>query len=220
MINMIGLEKRYPGKGSREDVQALRGISLSVGKGEFVALHGPSGCGKSTLLMTAGGLLRPDAGTVEIRGQNLYALSQSKRAQFRAANLGFVFQQFHLVPYLDVLENVMVSEVATGTTPNARVRAHGVLEKFGLAGRAGHHPSELSVGEQQRLALARTVFANASILFADEPTGNLDADNAAIVLNYMKRFAAGGGAVIMVTHDDRALEYATRKIELCAGSIR
>ncbi len=215
-----GLEKRYPGKGTREDVHALKGVSLVVGAGEFVALHGPSGCGKSTLLLASGGLLRPDAGSVAIKGQDLYSLNNSRRARFRARNLGFVFQQFHLVPYLDVLGNVMVSEVATGRTPDAAQRATAVLEQFGIAARAGHHPSELSVGELQRVALARAVFANASILFADEPTGNLDRDNAATVLNYMKEFSEAGGVVVMVTHDDRALEYATRKIALCEGMIK
>jgi ABC-type lipoprotein export system ATPase subunit len=224
MINPVlkinGLKKRYPGRGSRENVQALNGIDLSISAGEFVALHGPSGCGKSTLLLTAGGLLRPDEGSVTINGQSLYALNNSKRAQFRARNLGFVFQQFHLIPYLNVLDNVMVTEVATGQSPDARQRAEAILDQFGMAARSGHHPSELSVGEQQRLALARAVFANASILFADEPTGNLDRENAETVLNYMKKFADDGGTVVMVTHDDRALEFATRKIALIDGMIR
>lgn len=218
-LKIIGLEKRYPGKGNREHVHALRGVSLSVSKGEFAALYGPSGCGKSTLLLTAGGLLRPDAGTVHINGQDLYALNNSQRARFRAGNLGFVFQQFHLIPYLDVLNNVMVTEVASGHTANAASRAQTILEQFGVGHRAGHVPSELSVGEQQRAALARAVFAGASILFADEPTGNLDADNAARVLNCLKTFAEDGGIVLMVTHDDRALEFATRKIALCNGKI-
>ncbi len=220
MIKITGLEKRYPGKGNREVVHALCGVSLSVEQGEFVALHGPSGCGKSTMLLSAGGLLRPDAGTVEINGQDLYALNNSERARFRAGNLGFVFQQFHLVPYLDVLGNVMVTEVASGSTPDAATRAMAILEQFGVARRAGHHPSELSVGEQQRVALARAVFAGASILFADEPTGNLDRDNAAVVLDYMKKFADDGGIVLMVTHDDRALEFSTRQIALSEGMIK
>lgn len=218
-LEINGVEKRYPGKGNRENVYALCGVSLSVEKGEFVALHGPSGCGKSTLLLTAGGLLRPDAGTVSVKGQDLYALNNSQRARFRAGNLGFVFQQFHLVPYLDVLGNVMVSEVAAGHSGDAESRAKTILEKFGVAPRAGHVPSELSVGELQRVALARAVFAGASILFADEPTGNLDADNAAVVLSYLKQFADDGGVVVMVTHDDRALEYASRKVSLTDGKI-
>ncbi|TWT84082.1 ABC transporter ATP-binding protein YtrE [Planctomycetes bacterium CA13] len=220
VLEMNGVKKRYPGKGSRGEVHALRGVSLSVGKGEFVALHGPSGCGKSTLLLAAGGLLRPDVGTIAINGQDLYSLNNSNRARFRAANLGFVFQQFHLIPYLDVLGNLMVTEVATGQSANAKKRAEAILEQFGMAARAGHHPSELSVGEQQRLALARAVFANASILFADEPTGNLDRDNATIVLDYMKEFAGNGGVVVMVTHDDRALEHASQKVSLVDGRIK
>ena len=219
VLKISGLKKTYPGKGSRPDVHALQGLDLTVNKGEFIALHGPSGCGKSTLLLTAGGLQRPTTGSVEINGQDLYSLNNSKRAQFRAQNLGFVFQQFHLIPYLNVLDNVMVSEVATGQTDNAQVRAHQILEKFGMAHRTTHHPSELSVGEQQRVALARAVFAGASILFADEPTGNLDRENAATVLSYMKEFAENGGAVIMVTHDDRALEYASRNVALDGGVI-
>ncbi len=163
ILEIENLEKSYQAKGGRQEVRALRGVSLSVSKGEFVALHGPSGCGKSTLLLAAGGLLKPDAGSVKINGQDLYALNNSRRAQFRAGHLGFVFQQFHLVPYLDVLGNVMVTEIATGTTADAAERAMSVLEKFGISDRAKHFPSELSVGEQQRLALARAVFANASL---------------------------------------------------------
>ena len=218
-LEIQGVSKRFPGKGSRKEVCALRDVSLSVSPGEFVALHGPSGCGKSTLLMTAGGLLRPDSGNVRIKGQDLYALGNSQRARFRAGHLGFVFQQFHLVPYLDVLGNVMVTGVATGRNGEAASRAKAILEQFGVAGRAGHHPSELSVGEQQRVALARAVFAGASILFADEPTGNLDRDNAAVVLDFMKKFADDGGVVLLVTHDDRALDNASRKILINDGQI-
>ena len=218
-LEIDGISKRFPGKGDREEVCALCDVSLTVAKGEFVALHGPSGCGKSTLLMTAGGLLRPDTGIVRIKGQDLYAVDNSQRARLRAGNLGFVFQQFHLIPYLDVLGNVMVTELATGHTGDAASRAKAILEQFGVADRAGHHPSELSVGEQQRVALARAVFNGASILFADEPTGNLDHDNAAVVLGFMKKFADDGGTVVLVTHDDRALEFASRKILITDGQI-
>ncbi|MFC1764654.1 ABC transporter ATP-binding protein, partial [Planctomycetota bacterium] len=153
------------------------------------------------------------------KSQDLYALNNSQRAQLRAGNLGFVFQQFHLLPYLDVLGNVMVTGVATGRNGDTTSRAQALLEQFGLSGRAGHHPAELSVGEQQRVALARAVFAGASILLADEPTGNLDRDNAAVVLGFMKTFADDGGVVLLVTHDDRALDYASRKIAVVEGRI-
>jgi putative ABC transport system ATP-binding protein len=219
VLEIKALKKTYPGKGARQEVLALKGIDLEVKKGEFVALHGPSGCGKSTLLLTAGGLLKPDNGSVKINNQQLYELNNSDRAHFRAKNLGFVFQQFHLIPYLDVLGNVIVSEMATGRTTDAESRAIEILAKFDMVDRKHHHPSELSVGEQQRVALARAVFAGANILFADEPTGNLDHKNADLVLNYIKEFAENGGAAVMVTHDDRALEYASRRISLSEGLI-
>jgi ABC-type lipoprotein export system ATPase subunit len=214
MLEAIELTKVY----RREDreVRALDGVSVSVAAGEFVAVRGPSGCGKSTLLLACGGLLRPDEGRVEIGGQDPYAMSGDERARLRATKIGFVFQQFHLVPYLTVLQNVLAPSLAAPANGAAR-RAMELIERFALSGRAEHLPEELSTGERQRTALARALLNRPGLLLADEPTGNLDADNAAAVMGYLEGFAAEGGAVLLVTHDDRAARHAQRVVHLGAG---
>lgn len=200
-------------------VQALDEVSLTLENGEFVALHGPSGCGKSTLLLMAGGLLSPDSGTLTIAGGHPYALGAEARAAFRALHVGFVFQQFHLIPYLDVLDNVLVGELA-GTGGDHRERARELLDAFQLGHRLHHVPSKLSIGEQQRVALARAFLRSPALILADEPTGNLDTENAAIILEHLGRFAASGnGAVLMVTHDDRARAAASRSVEMRDGQL-
>jgi len=196
-LNVQDARKIYEGAGGQ--VAALDGVSLAVASGTFQVVRGPSGSGKTTLLLIAGGLLHPDTGSVEVDGQDLYALSPEKRARFRATNIGFVFQQFHLIPYLSVLENVLAASLAA---PHAGAvdRAHELIGHFGMTHRIAHPPSELSTGERQRVALARALMNRPAVLLADEPTGNLDEENAAIVLQYLKDFAADGGAVLMVTH--------------------
>ena len=200
------------------DVSAVQEVTFEVRPGEFVALHGPSGCGKSTLLLLCGGLLSPGNGTVEIDGQDPYRLSPDRRASFRAAHLGFVFQQFHLIPYLTVIENVLVGEL-TGAGP-IRERAGQLLERFQLAHRLNHKPEALSVGEQQRVALARALAHSPKILFADEPTGNLDSGNAAIIFEHLAGFVAEGGAVLLVTHDDAARAKAQRSLRMSQGRLQ
>ena len=199
-------------------VKAVDGVSLELSAGDFVALHGPSGCGKSTLLLMAGALLSPDDGELLIGGENPYDLGAEARAGFRARHIGFVFQQFHLIPFLDVLDNVRVCELAAGDQ-SIDDRARDLLEKFGLSDRLHHVPSKLSVGEQQRVALARALVQEPKLLLADEPTGNLDSDNAEILLGHLSEFAEKGGAVLMVTHDDRAKAAAKRSVEVKDGKI-
>jgi ABC-type lipoprotein export system ATPase subunit len=218
VLRLTDLAKSYQSKGASDAVQALDGITLDINAGEFVALLGPSGCGKSTLLLTAGGLLKPDAGSVTLKSQDMYALNNSQRARFRAKNLGFVFQQFHLIPYLTVLDNVEIADITDSSSSHTQSAADA-LSNFGLGDRLQHLPSELSVGEQQRVALARAVYSGASVLFADEPTGNLDGQNADSVLHYMRTFADNGGAVIMVTHDDRAVASASRQLNMEKGKL-
>lgn len=225
MIELQSIGKRY--RTSDGEVRALDGVSLTIQPGEFVALHGPSGCGKSTLLLLAGGLLSPDEGTVTIGGENPYALGPEARAHFRAEHIGFVFQQFHLIPFLDVLDNVLVGELAgpasedeAGDSASLRERAKELLETFQLGHRLHHVPSKLSIGEQQRVALARACLRSPRLILADEPTGNLDADNATIILEHLGNFAASGdGAVLMVTHDDRARAAANRSLEMRDGKL-
>ncbi len=202
--------------GNGQRVQALDGVSLSVEAGDFVAVRGPSGSGKTTLLLIAGGLLAPDQGVVSIGGRDLGAMSAEGRARFRADNVGFVFQQFHLIPYLSVLHNVMTPAVA-GNIADAPERAEKLIAQFGLRSRAHHPTARLSTGERQRTALARALLNRPKLLLADEPTGNLDADNAGGVMAGLSDFAKNGGAVLLVTHDDNAAARADRVVLLKDG---
>jgi putative ABC transport system ATP-binding protein len=216
MLTIDSISKQYS---KREgNVAAVRGVSLELKKGDFVAVRGPSGCGKSTLLLAAGGLLQPDNGRVMVQNQNLYTLSSDQRAIFRAEHIGFVFQQFHLIPYFTVFENILSPEAAL-ITPNANKRARDLMEKFQLTSRQHHYPSELSTGEQQRTALARALLNNPEIILADEPTGNLDEANAEVVFGFFKEFSRSGGAVLLVTHDARAAAHVQRTITMKDGVI-
>ena len=216
-LRATNVHKTFAGpKGT--SVAAVNDMSLEIASGEFVALGGPSGCGKSTILLIAGGLLRPDQGEVEIMGTRPYEIDAARRASIRAKHIGFVFQQFHLVPYLDALDNVLTPTLARAL-PGAEDKAKALLEKFGLTDRRHHVPSSLSVGEQQRVALARALLLEPQLLLADEPTGNLDPENADSILDHLATFAEEGGAVLMVTHDDRAAGQASRSIRMEKGSF-
>jgi ABC-type lipoprotein export system ATPase subunit len=216
MLELRDVRKTYPGP--EGPVAAVDGISLTVSAGEFVVVRGPSGGGKTTLLLMAGGLLAPDAGYVLVDGQELYGLSPDARGLARARSIGFVFQQFHLVPYLTVLENVLSATIAL-KTPDAYARALVLIERVGLMHRLKHRPGALSTGERQRVAIARALMNGPSLILADEPTGNLDEANATEVLGYLSAFARGGGAVLLVTHDPRAAAYAGRTVCLAHGRI-
>ncbi|MDP6381376.1 MAG: ABC transporter ATP-binding protein [Phycisphaerae bacterium] len=200
------------------EVRALDGVSLAVAAGEFVVVEGPSGSGKTTLLLAAGGLLAPDAGQVLLDGQDPYVLATDGRAKFRASEIGFVFQEFRLVPYLSVTDNVLVPSLAM-SGQDSEQRAEELIAHFGLADRSRHLPAELSTGERQRVALARALLNRPKLLLADEPTGNLDAGNADVVLEYLAEFARTGGAVLMVTHDTQAGRHAHRSMHMERGKI-
>ena len=219
-LQLVGVRKTFAGPDG--DVPALADVSLEVGKGEFVAVVGRSGSGKTTLLLSAGALMEPDRGRVVLAGVEPYAVSSGKRARLRAEKVGFVFQQFHLVPYLTVLENVLAPSLGSSDAGRRRAasdRARELIERFGLAERARHVPAELSVGECQRAALARALLNKPDVLLADEPTGNLDPDNAATVLSALGEFARAGGAVLLVTHDREAAGFADRTLRLEAGRL-
>ncbi len=216
MLEASGLTKQFSGPDGR--VSALSGVSLRAEPGQFLAVRGPSGCGKTTLMMILGALLRPSAGEVRIGGENPYQLSAEARSRFRAERIGFVFQEFYLVPYLSVLENIMAPSLAR-PHPRAEARARELIGRFQLDDRAAHVPAALSTGERQRVALARALFHQPKLLLADEPTGNLDADNAARVLDHLAAFAKGGGTVLMVTHHPDAAEYAQRVLEMESGRM-
>ncbi len=215
LLQLEQVSKTYRRQGDGE-VRALEGVSLSLKAGQFMAVKGPSGCGKTTLLLLAGGLLEPTSGRVVIDQQNPYALPADQRARYRAAAVGFVFQQFHLVPYLSVLDNVLTPAIAAGNA-EALPRAKELIAHFGLEPRLHHVPGELSTGERQRTALARALLNRPKLLLADEPTGNLDRDNADAVLHYLAEFAKNGGAVLLVSHDDHAVQHAMDVIQLRAG---
>ena len=216
ILTAENLQKRYRESGG--EVAALDGVDLKVGAGEFVAVCGASGCGKSTLLLVLGALLRPDAGTVFIDAGDPYALGAGARAGFRAEHIGFVFQDFNLVPYLDVFDNVMAPTLA-GSIADADERADSLLASLGLSERRSHVPSKLSAGEQQRTALARALLAKPKLVLADEPTGNLDRENAEGVLGHLAEYAADGAAVVMVTHDEGAMAAASRRVLMDKGRI-
>jgi putative ABC transport system ATP-binding protein len=200
------------------EVRALDGIELQVAGGQFVVVRGPSGCGKTSLLHAIGGMRRPAAGRVFVDGAELYALSARRRADLRAAKIGFVFQMFHLVAYLTVLENVRLAALLRDARA-VETRARELLEQLGLTSRLGHKPSELSAGEQQRTALARALLNRPEVILADEPTGNLDAENAQRVLEHLRAFSRDGGTVLMVTHSAFVEPQADRVLRMEAGRL-
>jgi len=199
-------------------VQAVADVSLAVEAGDFVAVQGPSGCGKTTLLLVAGCLLQPSSGSVRLDGVDPYVLSPNQRGALRSRRIGFVFQQFHLIPYLSVRDNILAPSVAR-PDPEAGGRASELIQHFKLDHRVNHLPAQLSTGERQRTALARALLNAPGVIMADEPTGNLDDANAEIIFGYLKEFVTDGGAVLLVTHDPRAAGVADRTLRMDAGRL-
>ena len=200
------------------EVTSLDRFTAEVAKGEFVAVRGPSGSGKTTLLLTLGGMQRPSEGSVQLDRHDLYALSPAERARLRSSEIGFVFQMFHLVPYLDLLGNVLLACPGKPSVA-VRQRAGGLLDELGLAKRANHRPGELSAGERQRLAVARALLNRPKLILADEPTGNLDSENAAEVIRHLVEFHRSGGTVVLVTHGAAAETHADRILRLEQGRL-
>ncbi len=205
-------------EGDQGKVTALSEVSFSLKPGELLAVRGPSGCGKTTLLLIAGGLLGPSSGQMILDGQDPYELSPEKRSGLRAKTIGFVFQQFHLIPYLTVRQNIQVASLAVPANEAAE-RTQELISHFGLDDRAGHVPAQLSTGERQRTALARALLNRPKVILADEPTGNLDEDNAQTVLGYLGKYVTDGGCVLLVTHDVRAAGHATRTLQMSGGRL-
>ena len=216
MIRCDEVTKIFRKNGS--EVTSLDRFTAEVADGEFVAVRGPSGSGKTTLLLTLGGMQRPSDGSVQLAGRDLYALSPAERARLRSSEIGFVFQMFHLVPYLDLLGNVLL---ACPGKPSAEVRqrAGELMDELGLADRASHRPGELSAGERQRLAVARALLNRPKLILADEPTGNLDPENAAEVIRHLAEFHRGGGTVVLVTHGEAVNAHADRTLSLEQGRL-
>lgn len=220
VLALSGIEKGYK-RGMPGEVVVLRGVSLSIARGEVVALVAPSGAGKSTLLHIAGLLDAPDAGTVRLNGQDMADLSDARRTEARRRTLGFVYQFHHLLPEFTAAENIILPQLANGVAKAAaRARAEALLARVGLADRTAHRPAELSGGEQQRVAFCRALANGPALLLADEPTGNLDTKSADEIAALLKQVAkTWGRSVLMVTHDPRIAAYADRIVFLKDGKI-
>ncbi|HLO24699.1 MAG TPA: ABC transporter ATP-binding protein [Geobacteraceae bacterium] len=218
LIVIENLKKYYTSGG--ETVEALRGVSFRVDPGEFIAIMGQSGSGKSTLLSILGGMNHPTEGSVEMQGIDLYDLPGERLADFRASHLGFVFQSFHLIPYLTALENVMLPLAISRVKGSEKRKAAGeALDRVGLAGKGERLPSQLSGGEQERVAIARALVGNPRIVLADEPTGNLDSRTSSEVMDLFRELNRGGQTVVMVTHNPENCAYADRTIVLRDGRV-
>ena len=218
MIRLHDASKRYRYKGS--EVVALQPTTLEFHPGELVAVIGPSGSGKTTLLSMLGGMLAPSEGKVWVDGQSMYDATAAQRARIRQQKLGFVFQTFNLIPYLTALENVQVPLMLNGTcNAEQQKRLMVLLTRVGLEFRVHHKPSELSIGQQQRVALARTLANDPAVILADEPTGNLDPETREEVLKFLEELRQEGRTVVVVTHDPAAASRATRVIKLRDGAV-
>jgi putative ABC transport system ATP-binding protein len=221
ILETVDLEMVY--RVGKVDVQALRGVNIAVSSGEYVAIMGPSGCGKSTLLHITGGLLTPTSGRVTVDGDDLTSMSDAERTEIRRRKIGFVFQRFNLFPTLTaegnlkLAERIYQKERNGGRDPERRRRVLGLLK---LENKLHHKPLELSGGEQQRVALARAVVNRPAILLADEPTGNLDSESSAIVLDMLRNLNVEfGQTIVMITHNPEAASRADRVIEMRDGQI-
>ncbi len=218
MIRLENVKRTYTRHG--QTVTALQCENLCISVGEYVAVIGPSGSGKSTLLSLLGGMLSPSSGRVWLDETSIYEQSVVARSTIRRERMGFVFQTFNLIPYLTALENVQVPLGLNGVSlPDQTARATAMLQRFGLADRLNHKPSEMSVGQQQRVALARTLVNDPQIILADEPTGNLDPTSREVVLKAFDMCHEEGRTIITVTHDATAAARAKRRLVINEGQI-
>lgn len=215
VISLEHVTREYAGQAGA--VRALEDATFSIVAGEWVAITGPSGSGKTTLVNLLGCLDRPTSGELRIDGVDTSGLAGSGLDRFRADKIGFIFQQFHLIPYLSAIENIMLAQYFHSMTDRGEARM--ALERVGLGPRAGHLPSELSGGEQQRVCIARALINHPPILLADEPTGNLDAANQRIVADLLRGLHAEGRTIVMVTHDPEMAGLAGRRIALNHGKV-
>jgi putative ABC transport system ATP-binding protein len=199
------------------NVRALDGVSFTVEAGEWIAIMGPSGSGKTTLINILGGLDTPTSGKALVDGADVARLDEAGLTRFRAEKIGFIFQQFHLVPYLTAVENVMLAQYFHSTTDEKEARE--ALARVGLTDRTEHLPSQLSGGEQQRVAVARALINQPKLILADEPTGNLDEANEEIVLNLLRELHSEGHTILMVTHAPAIAQLADRRIDLAHGRL-
>jgi putative ABC transport system ATP-binding protein len=215
IVQASRLRKVYHGA---SEVEALRGIDMDVGRGEMVAIVGPSGSGKTTLLNCLSGLDGFDGGQVSVDGHDLAKLSDRERTAYRRKNMGFVFQAFNLLPVLSAVENVEIPLLLQGVSSgSARRRALDMLETLGLAHRASHRPDQLSGGEQQRVAVARALVHQPAVVWADEPTGNLDTEVTQVIVELLLRMNKQGQTIVLVTHNPQVAERAARIVRMRDG---
>src|SRR5213082_2005807 len=219
MIRLNGVSRFYPARAGAAGgtIRALDDFTLRVESGEWIAIMGPSGSGKSTLVNLIGCLDRPSSGEIWLNDENVAGLNNAELNRVRAEKIGFIFQQFHLIPYLSALENVMLAQYFHSMTDEGE--AVEALARVGLGDRAHHLPSQLSGGEQQRVCIARALINDPRIILADEPTGNLDAQNEEIVLRLLREFHQQGRTIVMVTHDPIVARLADRRVELHHGKV-
>jgi putative ABC transport system ATP-binding protein len=219
IVSIKNVVKRYTR--GKQKVEVLHGIDLEVATGEFLALMGPSGSGKTTLLNLIGGLDRPDQGEVEVAGQRIDRLSSGQLAKWRARHIGFIFQFYNLLPVLSAERNVEVPLLLTNLSRSQRKKnVAAALAVVGLADRAKHKPAELSGGQQQRVAIARAIVADPTLLVCDEPTGDLDRETAEEILELLQILnRQHGKTIIMVTHDSRAADHASRRLYVDKGRL-
>jgi putative ABC transport system ATP-binding protein len=218
LIEIKNVKKQYTS--GDDTVEALRGVDINIEAGEFITIMGQSGSGKSTLLSVLGGMNHPTSGSVEMAGIKLYELPGEKLADFRAQNLGFVFQSFHLISYLTAIENVMLPlAIVKMSSAAKKTAARQALERVGLGAKLDRLPNQLSGGEQERVAIARAIVNNPHILLADEPTGNLDSKTSEEVMALFRELNDAGQTVVMVTHNPENGTYSDRTISLRDGMV-
>ncbi|MGI9430213.1 MAG: ABC transporter ATP-binding protein [Bythopirellula sp.] len=215
MLQLRDVSKRYTVGG--DSIVGLERVSLELNPGDFACLRGASGSGKTTLLLTAGGMQRPTTGSVDVaETENIYALGEADRARIRAQHIGFIFQLFHLVPYLNVFDNI---KLGAQDRPDLNDEVEASIAKLRLQHRHNHKPAQLSVGECQRVAVGRALLSEPKVILADEPTGNLDEENANIVTTALQEFCRDGGVVLLATHSDRELESVNRMFNMRDGAL-
>jgi putative ABC transport system ATP-binding protein len=217
MIEARNVSKTY--SAARQPVHALERINLRIAEGDFVVAHGSSGSGKTTLLLALGGMLRPTSGEVVFQAKDIYACSALRRSRHRRQNVGFIFQKFFLVPYLTAYDNIRLALVMRRYRGNHRQRVLDVATRLGMMDRLGHRPAQLSVGEQQRIAMARAIASEPKLILADEPTGNLDRTNARALVEFLLEENRRGRTIVLVTHDESLLPLGNRTIHLRDGNL-
>ena len=211
IVNLKGVGKTYKKNGQR--TVALEKTDLIIKKGDFFLVKGASGSGKTTLLLSIGGMLQPTYGNIQVLDKTLNELTEKEKVKFRADNIGFIFQMFHLIPYLTVKENILINNQVK-EEKISELELINMANDLGVSHRLNHYPSELSAGEKQRVALARALIKKPELILADEPTGNLDHENSQIVLQKLKEYCDNGGTVVMVSHDNHPDTFANELLTI------